>query len=138
VFGNPARLRDILRDRKGAAALEFVLVGGIFFIVMLAVIDLGRYYMFLHSARHATSEAGRAALIASACTSPSTVGNAARDSVRAGFLGPSFNLTATCSEAQGIRTWTITSSRPFRWIIPVFGTTDTPINETVIFTYRYV
>ena len=135
------RARRVLRGRKGASALEFALIGAAFFIVMLAVTDLGRYYMFLHSARHATSEAGRAAMLASACTANSTVGNAARDAARAGFLGPTFNLTASCSAAAGSSltwTWTITSTRPFRWIIPVFGATETPINETAVFTFRYV
>lgn len=131
-------MRRILRDRQGASALEFALIGAAFFIVMLAVIDLGRYFVFLHTARHATSEAGRAAMISATCASTSTVGNAARDAARESFLGPGFTLTASCSETSGIRTWTITSNSPFRWIIPVFGASDTPITETTVFTHRYI
>lgn len=35
--------RRALRERRGVAALEFALVGGTFFIMMLAAIDVGRY-----------------------------------------------------------------------------------------------
>jgi hypothetical protein len=60
-------LRILLPGRSGTAALEFALVAVPFLIVMLSVIDLGRYFATKFSLQTLASETARAMLIK--CTS---------------------------------------------------------------------
>nr|WP_248291078.1 TadE/TadG family type IV pilus assembly protein [Neoroseomonas marina] len=55
--------RHPLRCRRGASALEFALVGAIFFIVLLASIDLGRYYMAMQGLRNFVADAERYGIV---------------------------------------------------------------------------
>lgn len=47
------------RDRRGQAALEFVIVAGLFFICLLVAIDVGRYYMTVQGLRTFIADSAR-------------------------------------------------------------------------------
>jgi Flp pilus assembly protein TadG len=53
----------VLRARCGVAAAEFALVGGMFFITMLAGIDIGRYYMASQGLRNFMADAVRYGIV---------------------------------------------------------------------------
>jgi len=54
--------RSLRRDRRGVTAVEFAFVGGAFIMLMLGVIECGRYYITLQSVRLITGEAARKAI----------------------------------------------------------------------------
>jgi len=58
-------VRRLARDRRGATALEFAVIGTIFITLLLGVIELGRYYFTVQSLRTVAAEAARAYLIRS-------------------------------------------------------------------------
>jgi Flp pilus assembly protein TadG len=58
-------LRRLAGDRRGATAVEFALIGVIFFILLLGIIDLGRYFYTLQSVRALAADAARAAMVSS-------------------------------------------------------------------------
>jgi len=59
-------------DRRGVAALEFCLVGGVFFTLMFAIFDLGRYAITVHSLHALANDGARAMMVA--CYSPAKAG----------------------------------------------------------------
>ena len=54
--------RSLRRDRRGVTAVEFAFVGGAFIMLMLGVIECGRYYITVQSVRLITGEAARKAI----------------------------------------------------------------------------
>ena len=54
--------RSLRRDRRGVTALEFAFVGGAFIMLMLGVIECGRYYFTVQSVRLLTGEVARKAI----------------------------------------------------------------------------
>ena len=54
--------RALLRDRRGATALEFAVVGSAFIMLMFGVVELGRYYFTVQSVRLLAGEAARRAI----------------------------------------------------------------------------
>jgi len=53
------RGRAALRDRRGVAALEFALVGAMFCVLLLAAVEVGRYYMTVQGLRNFIADAAR-------------------------------------------------------------------------------
>lgn len=58
-----AAFRHLLRDRRGVTAVEFGLVGLIFFVLLLGAMEMARFQFMQQSLRDAAGEAVRAALI---------------------------------------------------------------------------
>src|SRR5689334_2856717 len=54
-------------DQRGAAGLEFCLVGATFFTLMFVIFDLGRYAIMVHSLRMLANAGARAVMIEPAC-----------------------------------------------------------------------
>jgi Flp pilus assembly protein TadG len=54
------RLPRWLRDRSGAAAIEFAIVGPLFFMVLLGVLIFAIYFGTVHSVQQIAAEAARA------------------------------------------------------------------------------
>jgi uncharacterized membrane protein len=126
VFGR--RCRAVL-GRSGTASLEFALVAIPFVFLLLAGMDLGRYFITQHSLRTLISEAARSALVncsslgncsyAQAVPSPSIVW------AKVPFLSsalPLASLTAsqTIDISSGIRTISVTGKYPFSFILPLW------------------
>jgi hypothetical protein len=95
--------------------------------------DLGRYALTMHSLRTAAADAARAAVVhARAADCGAT---AMRDASRTGILGPTLGLTVTCPRSGGITTVTVTATRPFRFVVPVLGTSSLTLTENASFRF---
>lgn len=102
--------------------MEFALVSSAFVMMLLATIDIGRYFFTAEAVRTVTAEAARASLITyrndvnSNCPSSSAMETAAI--TRSPFLGANLlDLTVTCS-TSGPKVITVTTSYPFQLMIP--------------------
>jgi Flp pilus assembly pilin Flp len=67
-------LKQALTDRSGATAMEFGIIGVVVFTMMLAMFDLGRYAITLHSLEMLAAESARTEII---CYSPALAGRPA-------------------------------------------------------------
>src|SRR3954447_12334315 len=90
----PVRL---LNDRSGAVAVEFGIVGLVFFILLLGAVDLGRYQITMQSLRDISAEAARVALldraqVASVIGSGGTATNKSDTALKAAVTSPT-NVT---------------------------------------------
>jgi Flp pilus assembly protein TadG len=64
-----------MRDNRGTVALEFALIGPPLFLLMMGIMDLGRYYFTAESLRNLVATAARAEIIATqpeGCGQPSS------------------------------------------------------------------
>lgn len=123
-------MRKLLRDRSGAAAIEFGMVAIPFFSVMLGIVDLGRYGITVHSLGTLASATSRAVLIA--CYSPTVVqgqspGGCTADPLTDAqkrsiapflFLGRS---TPTVRVTSSNNALVVQASQPFTPLLPVWG-----------------
>lgn len=102
---------------SGTVALEFGLVGGLFFLLVLAVMDLGRFYLTVHSLHTVVGAAMRAAIVnpaLSGCTAP-----AAQVAAQAPFLEASqLTLCVTQALSSGVTTITVNASYNFAFVLP--------------------
>lgn len=99
-----------LRCRRGASAIEFALVSGIFFVVLLASIDLGRYYMAMQGLRNFVADAERYGVVNmwfdTAGTRTATCAQIVQATNRGGAVG---GLAGTSAGNCVTRTQTISS-----------------------------
>jgi hypothetical protein len=51
------------KNSRGTALIEFAIVGSIFFMIIFAILDLGRYFFTQHTLQYATREGVRLALV---------------------------------------------------------------------------
>ncbi len=65
-------LRRLLTDRSGATAMEFGIIGIVFFSMLFGIFDLGRYAVTLHSLSVLADASARAEII---CYSPNIAAN---------------------------------------------------------------
>jgi Flp pilus assembly protein TadG len=139
-----ARRRNRLADEAGSTSLEFALVAIPFLFMLIAGMDLGRYFITQHSLRTLGAEAMRATLIycfgqTTACSLPTANEQAAKAMVP--FLaGSSIVLTANQTAAvagTGFRTITVTAQYPFAFILPAWTglNVNSPLTETMSFQY---
>jgi Flp pilus assembly protein TadG len=120
--------------RSGAAALEFALVGGAFFLMVLGAMDLGRYFMTLHSLHTVLGNAVRAALVDqtfSGCPATATQVAAA-----APLLQPSqITLCVARTSASGVNTITVTASYQFNFVLPNWVSSSGTLTDTTSVSY---
>lgn len=64
-----ARRRSSDKTRRGAAAVEFAIVAPIFFILVIAAFEFGRFNVLRHTADNAAYEAARHAMVPGATAS---------------------------------------------------------------------
>lgn len=57
------RMRRLLADQRGAAAVEFAIIAPVFFALLLSVVDIGRYTWTLNTMQYAIDEAVRAGAV---------------------------------------------------------------------------
>ena len=105
-----------LLGQAGTASLKFALVAIPFFLLLIAGMDLGRYFITQHSLRTLTSEAARSALVycygaTAACSLP--VANKQTVEAKAPFLvAGSITLTASQTApnpSTGVRTISVSA-----------------------------
>src|SRR5689334_22316838 len=149
-LGSNKRQRPAL-GRSGTASLEFALVAIPFVLLMIAGMDLGRYFITQHSLRTLTSEAARATLVAcygstsaSGCPLPTSGAYPSEPSVvaKVPFLVPSSVTWVTANQtapnaSTGERTISVTVTYPFNFILPAWTSlnVNSPISESTQLTY---
>jgi len=139
-----ARRRRRLTDQAGATSLEFALVAIPFLLMLIAGMDLGRYFITQHSLRTLGAEAMRATLIycfgqTTACSLPAPNKQSAKAMVPF-LVGGSIMLTANQTAlvaGTGFRTITVTAQYPFAFILPAWTglNVNSPLTETMSFQY---
>lgn len=129
-----------LRCHRGATALEFALLGGVFFVTLLVALEVGRFFMTLQSMRNVIADAERWAMVN---MDPGTLcGQQLLTAMgRSSFLGHSENLcvTRTVSGAQlnGIVTINVTlQSVDYPILVRAFGFTNVSLADSATFQYR--
>jgi Flp pilus assembly protein TadG len=136
--------RRLLTGRAGTASLEFALVALPFILLMLAGMDLGRYFITKHSLHTLTSEAARSMLVncfnqAAQCnlsaTSKSTV------ATMVPFLDPNGVTWVTANQsapdpATGVRTVTVNVTYPFTFVLSAWSSLfSSGISDTTSLQY---
>jgi Flp pilus assembly protein TadG len=134
-----------LLGQSGSAGLEFALVAIPFVFLLMAGMDLGRYFITQHSLRTLTSEAVRATLVScygstGACSLPSASKTTAAAKVPFLTSGSVTWVTAnqTAPDANtGVRTISVAVSYPFTFILPAWISlnANSPITESTSFDY---
>ena len=130
---------------RGISSLEFSIVASVFIILLLGSMDLGRYFLTLHSLHTLTSYAARAALIdstqhncANVCGSP--VGTSELDSI-ASVIGPVLDtsritLNVSQATASGVTTITVSASYQFVPFAPVISSwAGTTLSDSTQLSY---
>ena len=85
-----------LKDRSGAAAVEFVLIAPIFIGIIIGGLDLGRYLFLQHELTSVVQDAGRFAMIRGSSTStPATPTNVTNFAVQQLRFNDAANVTFT-------------------------------------------
>lgn len=141
--------RGALRCRRGVAAVEFAVVGGIFLVVLLAAIDLGRYYMTLQGLRNFAADAERYGVVnmwwgdtagTQTATCAQVVTATGRGGAIAGLVStsPGACVTRTQTTAGGALTVTVAVDIDvtFNFIINVFGIASPRHRESTSVTYQ--
>ena len=143
-----SRIR-ILSDRRGVAALEFVVVGGIFLFALLAAVDLGRYYMTVQGLRNFAADAQRYGIVNMAFTGNGTqtatcaqvVAATGRGGAVAGLLATSPGPCVTRVQDSGTSgaiwnvTVTVDIDVTFTFVINAFGIVSPRFRESTTVTF---
>lgn len=132
-----ARGRGLIAPRRGwsagGAALEFAVVAPVFLMLVFGIIDFSRYAFSLISVRQAAAEAVRAASLGRTAAEVQQIARA-----QAPFLGEA--LTVSCTGCGGTdpavaRTYSITASAPFTFLLPYVPSGTIMISEQTQVTY---
>lgn len=143
-----ARRRTPL-GRRGVAAIEFAVVGGIFLVVMLAAIDLGRYYMTIQGLRNFAADAQRYGIVNMASSGTGTqtatcsqvIAATGRGGAVAGLLATSPNPCVTRVQTAGTGgavfdvTVTVDIDVTFTFVINAFGIGSPRFRESTTVQY---
>jgi Flp pilus assembly protein TadG len=122
------------RDRKGVAAIEFAFIGPILFILILGVVDLGRYFWIGHEVDQAIEIALRDAAV-KRNLSESEINSfltARLGTISKAQLAISTSYTSSTPDTPRLLTINITSSfKPLGFLssltFPISGTGQIPI-----------
>lgn len=129
-----------LRSQAGASSLEFALVAIPFLFLLLAGLDLGRYFMTRHALRTLVTEAARLAVINCAgrgeCDAATALPAPAVAWAMVPFLdaaGANASLSAqqTVDQATGITTVVATASYEFAFVLPAWTGMNGTFTETL-------
>lgn len=135
-----SRLQRLRADRRGVAALEFGLIGAVFFTLMLGGIEVGRYFATQQALHNLMGEALRQWQVAIGNTSG--VNPASISGICSSLPTPSLstvpllrvaNVSFTgrsCSMAAGIITVTVTINYPYSFYGPLASIAPTTLSET--------
>lgn len=130
--------------RSGTVGLQFALVAIPFVLLLLAGMDLGRYFITEHSLRTLVSEAVRATLVtcygsSGTCNLPSA--NKTTVAAQAPFLNSGSITWVTANQSapnsNGERTISVTVSYPFIFVLPAWSSLNasSPITQSISFKY---
>lgn len=135
-----------LRDRRGVAAVEFALVGGMFFIMLLAAIEVGRYYMTVQGLRTFIADAGRWGMVnmtpGQTLCRDALVSAMGRGGVVGGLAATTPGVCVTRAEntvgGGGSRvTVTVTTDVNIRIVLNVFGIPTQRFQDSTVVSFLY-
>lgn len=146
------RLRGVGGSTRGSVAVEFAMIGFVFFVLLLGAVDIGRYQFTVQSLHDITAEAARVALLyagnATATNSQNggsnttLMSNAALKSAVTSpnnltpFLAPaSLSITGTPSTLDGVATITVTATYPFTFLAPLLPSGAITLTDSVSLSY---
>lgn len=141
--------------RAGTTSLELAMIATLFFSIIFAGMDLGRYFFTQQQVRTVVSELARATMIycsgtMAACTLPANspmatygtqpIASIAAAEAQAPFLAAgSITLTGAAQAAAvngtGLRTITVSVSYPFTFTFPAFVGYNGNISASTTLTY---
>ncbi|WP_258766302.1 TadE/TadG family type IV pilus assembly protein [Bradyrhizobium arachidis] len=119
-------------DQRGVAAFEFCLVAVVFFTLVFAIFDLGRYAITMQSLRHLAGAGARAMMIQ--CYTPAVISNNSPSGCTGDYLSSTQKqdvapflyaggLSPTVATTSGGGMLTVTASQPgFAMMMPIWGT----------------
>jgi Flp pilus assembly protein TadG len=136
----PAFSERLLHGRRGSTAVEFALIAFTFLGVLFGAMDLGRYYIVIHSLRTIAAEASRAALntvatatYMSGCSNAWTAVGAITP-----LLDPtqlSLCIAWTNVSTAGVSSVTATATYSFKAISPLWSGLNHAITETSVIPF---
>ena len=138
--------RGLLRCRKGIAAVEFAVVGGLFLVVMLGAIDLGRYWMTVQGVRNFVSDAERYGVVYMFGNQTATCDQVITATGRGGAVAALLRTTSspwcvrrgeTSAGAFTTVTIDVDVDVTFNFVINIFGIGSNRFRETTTVTYTY-
>lgn len=138
-------LAAVLRGRRGAAATEFALIGGMLMMLLIGTMELGRYMFTLEALRTAAAEAARAVMLRGSANMiagrpPCTglAGSLEKVTVSAPFLNPgALSVSMSdCATQGGVTTVRVTVEHPFAFTVPLFGDRRPAMRETALSVFQ--
>ena len=117
--GLPKLARRIFRDRCGATAVEFAILGNVFFMFLIAICYLGLMYYHSASLNYALEQASRLATT-NTSTTQSNVQSAVNSYLSAIGL-PDASVTYSVGTASGVTVATISASMTEAYTVPFFN-----------------
>ena len=131
-------LRKFIREKRGAAAVEFALVSTAFLTMLLGVMEVARYVADRQDLMSAVHTTGRYAIVhGSASSSPATTTSLKQMVGNSLFLINSSSVTATASfspnNSPGSKV-TITASYTWTPLVPLLHLPSTTISATSVAT----
>lgn len=111
-------LRRYLRDTGGAAAVEFAIVGAVFVVLCMGLIDFGRNFDLQGRVGHAADVAARTVFLDKSASQAQVVARIGAAFPTLGFEKMTLNLTNVTIGAHPYRK--VTVSMPLRFLTPGF------------------
>lgn len=110
-------------DQHGGAAIEFAILGPVFFAILLGIVEMGRMFYVRQSLEYATEEAARYYMLNSTAAT-SAVTTTLRNAM-AGGMGPSISVgytdTASCNGKASVTCTLITATYTYTPIAQFLG-----------------
>jgi Flp pilus assembly protein TadG len=136
---NRRRLRS---DRRGTTTLEFGLIGSLMLMLMVAGIDLGRFYLTRHSLQTLVSEAVRATYVQcfakTSCTLSTASASAAWGKVpflASGATGAALSASQAAGSTTGSYVISASASYPFQFYLVPWVPQNGTLSTSTTFSY---
>jgi Flp pilus assembly protein TadG len=144
-------LRGVVDSTRGSVAVEFAMIGFIFFVLLLGAVDIGRYQITVQSLHDVSAEAARVALLYAGQTTATNGQNgmaattlmtnaALKSSVTSPnltpFLAPaSLTVTSALTSFNGVATITVTATYPYTFLAPLLPGGARTLTDSVSLSY---
>lgn len=129
-----SRAGRVFRGRRGAAALEFAVVGALLLSFVIGILEVGRYMITREAVRMVLAEGIRVAMLRGSAnlnagaTPCQSLSGSLKGSVDGGSLLVASDLTINlsgCATQSGMTSVTVTVTYPFTPAIPLLVTAGT-------------
>ena len=111
------RLLQALRaDRRGAAAIEFAIVGPLLFTLLLGIVEMGRMFYVRESLEYAIEQAARYYMVNPSATQDAVttvLRNAMAGGMGSGIPAPQYTDVSSCNGNSAVTCTTITATYTF-------------------------